>query len=153
MPHSVSDSTPRTMSVQSSVSSVDAYPKQSGVALQAPGATGDQLSPSRSTFSSFDMNSPPKSRQGSDKATDFDTVKAARPVSYGGVATRRTSVAPVQQKVATRKLSQYYQEKFAYRDDGTATRERVTKDAPIFAELRTNVIVSLLLILKGDERY
>jgi hypothetical protein len=143
MPHSVSESTSRTMSVQSSVSSVDAFPKQSGVALQAPGATGDQLSPSRSTFSSFDMNSPPKSRQGSDKAADFDNVKVARPTSHGVVAERKSSIIPVHQKAAPRKLSQYYQEKFALRDDSTAARERVTKDAPIVAELRTNVIVSL----------
>ncbi|PVH99683.1 Tautomerase/MIF [Periconia macrospinosa] len=42
----------------------------------------------------------------------------------------------------SRRRTQYYEEQFAYKDDSiSSARDRVTKDAPIVAELRTNVII------------
>ena len=46
----------------------------------------------------------------------------------------------------SKRRTQYYEEQFQYKDNvvGSA-RERVQKDAPVIAELRTNVIVSAVL--------
>jgi hypothetical protein len=42
----------------------------------------------------------------------------------------------------SRQRAQYYEEQFSYKEGTTSNaRDRVTKDAPIVAELRTNVIV------------
>jgi hypothetical protein len=42
----------------------------------------------------------------------------------------------------SRRRAQYYEEQFAYKEDSVSSaRDRVTRDAPIIAELRTNVIV------------
>lgn len=42
----------------------------------------------------------------------------------------------------SRQRAQYYEEQFSYKEGITSNaRDRVTKDAPIVAELRTNVIV------------
>ena len=37
--------------------------------------------------------------------------------------------------------TQYYEEQFQYRDNGSSVRERVQRESPVVAELRTNVIV------------
>ena len=138
MPHSINDST-RTMSRPSSTStnSANAFPKQAGATLLAPEPAGGQMSPSRSTFS-FDDSSP-KSVQGSDKAVD---AAVARSASRGAPAEKRFP-NPLAHSAAPRQRMQYYEDKFAYKDDAASSaRDRVTKDAPIVAELRTNVIVS-----------
>jgi hypothetical protein len=42
----------------------------------------------------------------------------------------------------SRRRAQFYEEQFAYKDGSTTlARDRVIRDAPIIAELRTNVIV------------
>jgi len=49
-----------------------------------------------------------------------------------------------QPRPGARRRAQYYEEQFAYKDDSTSSaRDRVTRDAPIIAELHTNVIVCL----------
>jgi len=145
MPHSVNDST-HTMSRPSSTStnSANAFPKPAGATLLAPDRVGDQLSPSRSTFS---FDSSPKSVQDSEKAVAFDDARILRPVSRGAPGEKKASDAVGQrQQNGTRRRTQYYEEQFAYKEDSTSSaRDRVTKDAPIVAELRTNVIVCLAL--------
>ena len=49
-----------------------------------------------------------------------------------------------EQKELARKKSQYYNEVFAARESSTSARERVLKDSPILADVRTNVIVSVV---------
>lgn len=45
---------------------------------------------------------------------------------------------------ASRRRSQHYEEQFQYKENGTSqTRERVQKQTPVIAELKTNVIVSV----------
>ena len=49
--------------------------------------------------------------------------------------------SPEQKQLAKRK-SQYYQDVFSARESNSSARERVLKESPILAEVRTNVIVS-----------
>jgi hypothetical protein len=49
--------------------------------------------------------------------------------------------SPERKELARRK-SQYYGDVFAAREPNASARERVTKEAPILADVRTNVIVS-----------
>jgi hypothetical protein len=124
-----------------STNSANAFPKQAGATLLAPEPIGDHLSPSPSTFSFDGQNSPPKSVQDSDQAVGFDDARLTRPASRGVLAEKQSPNTPFQ-KVAPRKRAQYFEEQFAYKDDTSSARERVSKDSPIVAELRTNVIVS-----------
>jgi hypothetical protein len=117
MPHSVnnSTSTQTKMSRPSSTSTYsasNAFPKQAGAQMLAPEAAGEQLSPSPSQFS---FASSPQSVQ--------EPEQPARPVT-------------------SRSRAQFYEDSFSYKDGiASSARERVIKDAPIVAELRTNVIV------------
>ena len=135
MPHSVntSTSTGPKMSRPSSTSTysasnanananANAFPRQAGAALLAPEPDNTQLtSPSQLSFTSS-----PRSVL---DAPAFDesrlqpaSANTARPYS--------------------RHRAQYYEEQFSYKEGITSSaRDRVTKDAPIVAELRTNVIV------------
>lgn len=47
-----------------------------------------------------------------------------------------------EQKQVNRRKSQFYGETFAQREPITSARERVSRESPIIADLRTNVIVS-----------
>jgi hypothetical protein len=50
---------------------------------------------------------------------------------------------PEQKQIAKRK-SQYYQDVFSARESNSSARERVLKESPILADVRTNVIVCSL---------
>lgn len=64
------------------------------------------------------------------------------PEQYGDQLSKGTgAVGQRAQNYGTRRRTQYYEEQFAYRDATGSARERITKDSPIIAELRTNVIV------------
>jgi hypothetical protein len=47
-----------------------------------------------------------------------------------------------EQKQLAKKKSQYYQDVFSARESNISARERVLKESPILADVRTNVIVS-----------
>ncbi|KAF2466372.1 uncharacterized protein BDR25DRAFT_237355 [Lindgomyces ingoldianus] len=124
-----------------STNSANAFPKPAGATLLVPEPLGDQLSPSRSTFSFEDS---PKSVHGSERGVIFEDLRNTRPVSRGAPGEKKALDAPGQrqQNYSSRRRTQYYEEQFAYKDDSmSSARERVTKDAPIIAELRTNVII------------
>lgn len=53
----------------------------------------------------------------------------------------------------SRQRTQYYEEQFAYKDATGSARERITKDSPVIAELRTNVIVKDEYTLVTDLSY
>jgi hypothetical protein len=134
MPHSVRNSTSTTQTNMSRPSSTSTYsgnasafPKQAGAALLSPEKVGEQLSPAASQFS---FASSPHSPH----EIDFESQQAADGIGPLRPVTSATS----------RSRAQFYQDQFAYKDGIVSTaRERVTKDAPIVAELRTNVIVRL----------
>jgi hypothetical protein len=136
MPHSVnnSTSTQAKMSRPSSTSTsgnVNAFPKPAGAQLLAPEAAADPLSPSPSQFS---FASSPQSIQECEQLTNDG------PKHRDGLGEMRP--------MTSRSRAQFYEDSFAYKDGhGQSARERVTKDAPIVAELRTNVIVRLMIVV------
>lgn len=136
MPHSTHGSA-STMSRPSSTStsSANAFPRPAGATLRSPTTVQDQLSPSRSTFS---FESAPRSVQSpSDKAVAWDEARNTRDLDYGAPGEKRNSGG----RYGTRQQTRYFEEQFATRDDTTTARDRITKDAPIIADLKTNVII------------
>jgi hypothetical protein len=133
MPHSANKSASSNMSRPSTTSSlsINAFPRPAGVHLLAPEPPVDQhLSPSRSTFS---FESSPKSHLDVERGASFED---RRPSSRGPTTTNGV------QPNGSRRRAQFYEEQFAYKDGSTTlARDRVIRDAPIVAELRTNVIV------------
>jgi hypothetical protein len=108
-------------------SATNAFPKQAGAALLATDAVGgDQLSPAPSHLS---FTSSPQSIQ-AERVPAFDESRL-KPTTNANTG-----------RPYSRQRAQYFEEQFAYKDGSTSSaRDRVTKDAPIVAELRTNVIV------------
>ena len=133
MPHAANKSTSSNMSRPSTTSShsVNAFPRPAGVNLLAPEPVAEQhLSPSRSTFS---FESSPKSNLDVNRGVSFEERRAA---------TRGVQTTNGVQPNGSRRRAQFYEEQFAYKDGSTSlARDRVIRDAPIIAELRTNVIV------------
>jgi predicted component of type VI protein secretion system len=127
MPHSVnnSTSTQAKMSRPSSTSTQpgNVFPKQAGAQLLSPDAAGEHglASPSPSQFSF--ASSPQSVQELEDTAATGDSLGELR-------------------SATSRSRAQYYEESFSYRGATSSARDRVTKDAPIIADLRTNVIVS-----------
>ncbi|EDU43242.1 MIF domain containing protein [Pyrenophora tritici-repentis Pt-1C-BFP] len=115
------------MSRPSSTStSSNAFPKQAGSALLSPEKVGEQLSPSPSQFS---FASSPHSIQEAE-------AERNRPYNTAGHGLRPMTST-------SRARAQFYEDQFSYKDGiVSSARERVTKDAPIVAELRTNVIIN-----------
>lgn len=138
MPHSAnnSTSTQTKMSRPSSTSTYSAnnnnlFPKQAGVALLSPEKVGEQLSPAQSHFS---FASSPRSVQDVDHGDSRHLHPITRGTTGDGIGQLRPR--------SSRSRAQFYEDSFSYKDTiATSARERVTKDAPIVAELRTNVIV------------
>jgi len=144
MPHSVNNSTstqakmsrPSSTSTYSGPGNVNQFPKPAGAQLLAPEAAAGPLSPSPSQFS---FASSPRSVHEEQLANDGP--KHMRPSSRGdGLGDLRP--------ITSRSRAQFYEDSFAYKEGhGQSSRERVTKDAPIIAELRTNVIVSRVQLI------
>ena len=110
--------------------------------MLVPEQYGDQLSPVRSTFSFEESpKSPPLNGLGSERF--FDHSKTTRPITRGAPGEKKDTDAVGQrtQNYGSRQRTQYYEEQFAYKDATGSARERITKDSPVIAELRTNVIV------------
>ncbi|KAL5116073.1 hypothetical protein ACEQ8H_005969 [Pleosporales sp. CAS-2024a] len=106
---------------------VNAFPKPAGAQLLAPDAAAGPLSPSPSQFS---FASSPQS------AHD-DPPPSSRPHAHA-----HAHAADPPPPSTARSRAQFYEDSFAYKEGhGHSARERVTKDAPIVAELRTNVII------------
>jgi hypothetical protein len=138
MPHSAnnSTSTQTKMSRPSSTSthSGNAFPKQAGAQLLSPEAVAEQFSPSPSQFS---FASSPRSVQEAEQLAN-DGSRHLRPTTRGTAGDALGELRPI----TSRSRAQYYEDSFSYKDGTASTaRERVTKDAPIVAELRTNVII------------
>lgn len=131
MPHSAdnSSSTQTKMSRPSSAStqSGSAFPKQAGAALLPPDNTAGPQSPSPSQFS---FTSSPYSV--------LDVQDHPRPLPQETPANGPGPLRPM----TSRSRAQFYDDQFAEKTTtASSARDRVSKDAPIVAELRTNVIV------------
>ncbi|KAF2028919.1 Tautomerase/MIF [Setomelanomma holmii] len=67
-----------------------------------------------------------------------DGARHLRPITRGTTGDSLGDLRPI----TSRSRAQYYEDSFSYKDGiASSARERVTKDAPIIAELRTNVII------------
>jgi hypothetical protein len=84
------------------------------------------------------------SPQGSPSATDREEQRITRNIDRGAPGDQAifSDAKTPEQKELARKKSQYYNEVFATRESNASARERVTKESPILADVRTNVIVS-----------
>lgn len=131
MPHSANNSTSTAtkMSRPSSTSTnsaSNAFPKPAGAVLLVPESNDLQpiSSPSQLSFTSS-----PRSIV---DTSAFDDSRLRPATSAGANIARPYS----------RQRAQYYEEQFSYKEStNSSARDRVTKDAPIVAELRTNVII------------
>ncbi|CBX99454.1 similar to MIF domain containing protein [Plenodomus lingam JN3] len=107
------------------------FPMPAGVSLLSPEKVGEQLSPAQSTFS---FASTPRSVQD----VDHDDSRHLHPMGRGTTGDATGSLRPR----SSRSRAQFYEDSFSYKDGiPSSARDRVTKDAPIVAELRTNVII------------
>lgn len=113
-----------------STASGNAFPKQAGAALLSPEVVEEQLSPAPSQFS---FASTPPSVQDAER----DELTQMRPITRGATGDKISH-----RPQTSRSRQQFFDDSFAYKEGTASTaRERVTKDAPIVAELRTNVII------------
>ncbi|OCL06041.1 hypothetical protein AOQ84DRAFT_355678 [Glonium stellatum] len=137
-----------------STSSANAFPRPAGATLLVPEQYGDQFSPAQSAFSFEESpRSPPLNDSGSERISDHS--KTTRPVNCGAPGEKKDTdvVGQLARNYGSRRRTQYYEEQFAYKDATGSARERVTKDSPIIAELRTNVIVKDEYTLVTDLSY
>jgi hypothetical protein len=84
------------------------------------------------------------SPNGSPSATFREEQRITRNIDRGTPGDQSIfsdSKTPEQKELAKRK-SQYYGDVFAAREPNASARERITKESPILADVRTNVIVS-----------
>lgn len=86
------------------------------------------------------------SPKGSSSATMREEEQITRTLDRGAPGDQAifSDAKSPEQKELARKKSQYYNEVFAARESSTSARERVLKDSPILADVRTNVIVSVV---------
>jgi hypothetical protein len=99
--------------------------------LLSPSAVEEQLSPSLSQFSFT-------SRPDSVQKADQDKLEQWGPITRATTGDKIGQLPPL----VPRSRQQFYDDSFSYKDCAVSfALERVTKDAPIVIELRTNVIV------------
>lgn len=108
-----------------------------------PEKTGEQLSSLRSDDESFDERDPSqieaaiKALMGDEHTRDTDFGTPGDRKSMNGL--KMNGVSPEE----TKRRTQYFEDQFKFKDNSFGTaRERIEKDSPVIAELRTNVIVS-----------
>jgi hypothetical protein len=79
-------------------------------------------------------------------ATDKEQHRITRDISRGapGDASIFSATKSPEARELARKRSQYYSDAFAHREPIASARERVTKESMIMADVKTNVIVSLI---------
>lgn len=152
MPHALTNRPSPYAEFRNSMTSLSDLQKRGrentvGTALSMPPAKHDdplRSSPRLPSDFNFDDKRNLKHRQTFDHLVGRRDMPAPLNVSrLNGVSSNRNSyngelVSPVE----TKTRAQYFEEQFQYKDHTSSARERVHKDSPIVAELRTNVIVS-----------
>lgn len=147
MPHSVHTRTPSDMSNARTSSSTmssaaDQFPKPVGATLVAPPADRDQFSPAQSSFSFEEV--PSMSPHGFTEGECLvDRKNITRAVEWGAPGEKKDPIGGPNRGHKSQRKTQYYEGQFNERDTTGPARERITKDTPIVAELKTNVIVRL----------
>lgn len=147
MPHSTSDQTTRRVSPSVMTAQDSAIPKRDGRITSGgfslfPGQAGQQPPPSeeRSDTVSVDGRDPAQieAALGILNEPRVDTMTMTNNSSGERGDNDGRAMSPDE----GRKLTQYFEDQFAYKDGHVGSaRERIQKDSPIIAELRTNVIV------------
>lgn len=150
MPHSVHTRTPSDMSrerisTSTMSSSADQFPKAVGATLVVPStADRDQFSPAQSTFS-FEQVEPTSPRDFVEGECLVDRKNITRNIEWGAPGEKKDSdvLTTTLNRNQKSQRARYFEGQFNERDIAGPARERVTKDTPIIAELKTNVIVCL----------
>lgn len=147
MPHFTTESTESDCD-QNSMSSLSASRREGGAVGSQfslfPEKTGEQLSSLRSDDDSLEERDPQqieaaiKALMGGESKRDSDYSTAGdRKPNLNGL--RMHAVSPEESKSRT----QYFEDQFKEENSSiSSARERIEKDSPVIAELRTNVIVS-----------
>ncbi|KAF2492413.1 hypothetical protein BU16DRAFT_620788 [Lophium mytilinum] len=145
MPHSVHTSLAMSDHRASlSSSSPFVFPRAAGAEVLAGDYTMDERSPTQSNFSALGSvkSNPPNS---SEFEPLVDHSKITRHIVYGAPGEKKDSDTSKHrpQTHKSRRRTQYYEEQFSerYKDSPGSVRERTSRDSPIIAELRTNVIM------------
>ncbi|KAK7517867.1 hypothetical protein IWZ03DRAFT_377314 [Phyllosticta citriasiana] len=146
MPHSVHSQDPSNISNERASTSTmadpaDQFPKAVGTTLIVPAGEKDQLSPVPTNIS---LEPPPKSPIGTipEGETLEERKNIMRPVDRGPSGERLdpdTHSTP--RSVKSKRRTQYYEGQFSDKDAVGTARDRVVKDSPVVAELKTNVII------------
>lgn len=76
--------------------------------------------------------------------TTAEERRLTRAMDRGAPGDRLVDTNTPEQKDLAKRKSQYYQEQFAYREVNSSAKERVSKESMIVADVRTNVIVSII---------
>ncbi|KAK8190099.1 Tautomerase/MIF superfamily, partial [Phyllosticta capitalensis] len=120
----------------------DQFPKAVGTTLIVPAAEKDQLSPVPTNIS---LEPPPKSPIGTihEGETLEERKNIMRPVDRGpsGEKLDLPDANNTPRSVKSKRRTQFYDGQFSDKDATGMARDRVVKDSPVVAELKTNVII------------
>jgi hypothetical protein len=150
MPHSqVSSSASDLLTDSTRASSVNAFHRPlrlSSPALNFAERNSDHLSPAVEGFSFTDpetkLHPPITPSDGTSFEVDFDEKPHAVQLETSDTKTPSMS-QPVARSDSNKRRTQHYEDSLAYKEGhGQSTKERIQKESPVIAELRTNVIVS-----------
>ena len=105
--------------------------------------------PPSPTDSDSGVAMPDQNPLGSSSAIVKEERRITRDVDRGSPGDRAifSDYKTPEQKHLAKRKSQYYEDAFAYREPHGSARERITKESMVFADVRTNVIVSEAFIL------
>ncbi|EOD47049.1 MIF domain containing protein [Neofusicoccum parvum] len=133
-------------------SAADQFPKPVGATLVAPPADRDQFSPAQSSFSFEEV--PSMSPHGFTEGECLvDRKNITRAVEWGAPGEKKDPIGGPNRGHKSQRKTQYYEGQFNERDTTGPARERITKDTPIVAELKTNVIIKDEYTLVTDLSY
>ncbi|KAK4978293.1 hypothetical protein LTR66_010651 [Elasticomyces elasticus] len=148
MPHSVDADFKLPFEQQSRSSRrSSAFPKPAGTeivgaALSLPNKNEDTLSHLHSDFSFEDLSKPPSPVAEAYNDLVGRSTITTDTTTHGAGGDKQEMNGNYHAEHDSMRRTAYYDEQFAYKDGGSGTaRERVQKDSPVIAELRTNVIV------------
>ncbi|KAL1650682.1 hypothetical protein SLS58_000800 [Diplodia intermedia] len=134
-------------------SSADQFPKPVGATLLAPPADRDQFSPAQSSFSFEEI--PPTSPRGFSEGDSLvDRKGITRNLEWGAPGEKKEPETPSGlNRSHPSKRAQYFEGQFNERDTTGPARDRISKDSPIVAEIKTNVIIKDEYTLVTDLSY
>ncbi|KAK4972629.1 hypothetical protein LTR28_011998, partial [Elasticomyces elasticus] len=160
MPHSV-DADLKLLFEQQSRSSrrSSAFPKAAGTeivgaTLALPNKNEDTSSHLHSDFSFEDQSKPPSPVAEAYNDLIGRSTITTDTTTHGAGGDKQEMNGNYHAEHDSKRRTAYYDEQFAYKDGGSGTaRERVQKDSPVIAELRTNVIIKDEYTLVTDLSY